>query len=232
MDYKNKQSKKIVKETLITMLMISLIISSFSNLSEKNINFFTEAESSTNSWKDTIKILGPSGTSSTLVIGEMNNASNGKDEYDIPLPPDSPQRPLLVAWFNTNLDLPYDKLLVEYKKPQSNYQVWNISILWQNDPSNKSDANIVMSWDSLKLADSNYNSIQLYENENIVKDMLRSSSYYFNVENNILSDFKIICQNNITKSESNNNQIVILIIFIIFILIILIAIFIIKNKKK
>jgi len=231
MDYKGKSCKTIMRKTLIASLMMIFIISSFSNLSEKQINFFSEAESNTINWNNTIKIMGPSDTATTLVIGEATDGSNGKDEYDIPSPPASPQRPTLVAWFDTNLDIPYDKLLVEYKKSQSNYQVWNVSILWQNQPSNTSNANIIMSWDSLKLAESNYQSIQLYKNEDMVKDMMISSSYTFNVENNILDQFKIICQNDMPDDTSDNSLIIILILFIL-VLIIIIILYIVKKKKK
>jgi len=209
--------------------MVLLITSGTVSLLEESVTFVSKAEPDNAPWNATIHVSVSEGTGCTVVLGEAPDASDGQDDYDRPSPPLSPQRPLLGAWFDTDLDTPFDKLLIEYKKTPSEYQIWNLSILWESGSINESSTDIDISWDFSELADSHYDSILLYNNNTIVSDMLKNSTYTFPADDNIVFQFQIICEKEISSDISEIN---IALLLIPAIAIISIAVIVLYFKKK
>ena len=228
-----KPKKKIFRETLTAMLMLFLITGVTLSLLEKSIYFVSKAESNNTEWNATIFVSEPYGTGNTVVLGEASDASDGQDDYDRPSPPPSPQLPFLGAWFNTNLDRPYESLLVEYKKYPSEHQIWNLTILWESGSTNDLSTYIDIKWDSSEFTGSLYDSILLYNDDNtVVSDMTKDNVYTFNTDNNTVFQFQIICQSE-TSTENNETPNLTLILTIIIIIIFAsIIVAVIYRKRK
>jgi len=225
-----KAKKRIVRNTWITILIIALITGGTLNLLEESVNFVSKAEPNNTPWNATIHVSASEETGYTVILGENSNASDGQDDYDRPLPPLSPQLPLLGAWFDTEFGTPFDKLLIEYKKIPSEYQIWNLSILWESGLTNESSTNIDISWDFSELADSHYDSILLYNNNTTVSDMMEKSNYTFSTEGDIVFQFQIICEKE-TSSDTSEINIALLLIPAFVIMFIVIIVFYFKKKS-
>ena len=225
-----KVKRRMVSHTWITVVMVLLITCGTISLMEESVNFVSKAEPNNTPWNVTIHVSVSEGTGYTVILGEASDASDGQDDYDRPSPPLSPQRPLLGAWFDTDLDTPFDKLLVEYKKNPSEYQIWNLSILWESGSTNESSIDIDISWDFSELADSHYDSILLCNNNTIVSDMMENSIYTFPTDDNIVFQFQIICEKEISSDISEIN-IALLLIPAIAIISIVVIVFYFKKKN-
>ena len=189
----------------------------------------TTASENNNDWQILLNITEPNGASDFLIFGEKVEASDGKDQFDLPKPP-APQPPYIYSWFTTSLDSPYNILWKDYR-PYSEYnKIWNLTIIWSSDTSEKT--NITISWDMSEFENSGYGSIILITSKNV--DMIKIKNYQFLANSNVPYIFQISIKDGIFNEKSNTNDqtLLIVLIFIIIVLIILIIIVYIKKFKK
>jgi len=148
-------------------------------------------------WTAEINFKETNDKSDYCVFGEATNAKGGLpvDNYDEPKPP-SPFPPCIYAWFDDNLEEPYDILLKDYRSDDDRkYKQWNLSVQWMSYTGN---TNLNISWDIDDIEDSEYNSMFLYHvDKNVNVEMLVLSYYEFQCPAWTIQDFKIIC----TSSE-------------------------------
>jgi len=220
----NISINKVLKLTIIILFITSSIFT-LSNL------FFinnTKASENTAEWQVTLNITGSDGTKDTVVFGEKNDASNSKDQYDMPKPPDPPI-PFIRASFTTNLEEPYNTLWEDYKALSEDYKVWNLTIIWFSD--NNLTTNITISWETSEMLASGYDSVYLHNAEII--DMKTDSNYQYTSSNSEPHNFQIILQNKELNGASDTNNItsILLIALIIVIIIIIIVAVYIKKRK-
>ena len=79
-----------------------------------------------------------------------------------------------------------------------------------------------MSWNTLKVDDSEYNSIILYDGGgNHLKDMLTQNSYSFTCPANEAQHFQIICRGETSNGKIDTNKIPLLYLVLIIVLIII-----------
>jgi len=178
----------------------------------KTIIPISKASSENIVWNVTLRITESGGSSAEVVFGEASDASDGRDDYDLPEPPFPPQLPFIIAKFNTSMNEPFNNLLYEYKQYPDDYKEWNLLIILQPEPGNDSSTTMIISWDPSKLAESEYGSVVLYKNNTDVSDMLTESSYTFDSPPSTLQHFQIICQ---SKTSDSNETPFLPIIFIL-----------------
>jgi hypothetical protein len=225
MDCKYKKRRIIIRKTIIAGIPLLLVISGTYAQFDGTVVPTLKASSSTIAWNVTINIVEFGGAGNAVVFGEADNASDGQDDYDLPVPPFPPQLPYLTAWFDTNLDYPYNKLWHEYKQFPDEYKQWNLSIMWMPEPGGESSTDIDISWDSSQLAGSGYKSVLLYEGNTVVVDMVTENSYEFKYPGGASYHFQIICQ----SEMSENNETPFLPLIFVFTTIMLFALY---RKKK
>jgi len=125
----------------------------------------------------------------TVVFGEVDDASDGQDSYDVPKP-GAPPSPYVYAWFDANLSEPYDRLLEDYRGYPDTYKVWDMYVEFEN----ASAGNITISWDPSSLSESEYGSVLLNDtNSSINTDMFSNSNYTFAASPGSVRHFQIIC---------------------------------------
>jgi len=186
-------------------------------------------------WDVTLYFNEPCGGFDTVVFGEASNASDGQDDYDRIEPPFPPHLPYIAAWFDTNLDEPYNKLWYDYRQYPDDYEAWNLSVMWMCEPGNESSTNIDISWNTSKTVESGYESVLLYGDDTVVADMIIENHYKFVSSSGSMNYFQIICQSGmVDDNEVDNNEIPFLYIILIFITIISIplVIFFVMYRKK
>jgi len=187
-------------------------------------------------WDVTLHFNEPGGAFDTVVFGEAYSASDGQDDYDLMEPPFPPQLPYIVAWFDTDLDEPYNKLWYDYRQYPDDYKVWNLSVIWMSEPGNESSTNIDISWNTSKIVESGYVSVLLYgDDDTVVADMITEDHYKFVSSSGPLNYFQIICQSEmVDNNEVDNNEMPFLYIILILITIIsiLLLIFFVVYRKK
>jgi len=220
----NRSFNKILKLTIILLLVTSSIFTLFNLFF---INYTTASDNNTE-WQVTLNITESNGTKDTVVFGEKNDASNGKDQYDMPKPP-APQIPYIRAWFNTDLEEPYNTLWGDYRVLSEDYKAWNLTVIWVSD--NSSTTNITISWEVSEVLASGYNSVNLYTPD--ILDMKVNSNYQFSSSNTEPHNFQIILQNKASNETSDTNNIssTLLLGFIIVIIIIIIIAVYLKKRK-
>ena len=215
---------KVLKLTIIILFIISSIFT-FSNL------FFinnTKASENTAEWQVTLEISESNGIKDTVVFGEKIGASNGKDEYDMPKPP-APQIPYTRAWFNTDLEEPYNILWEDYKALSEDYKAWNLTVIWISE--NSSTTNVTISWKISEVLASGYDLVYLYTPD--ILDMKVNSNYQFTSSNSEPYNFQIILENKELNGTSDTNNIsstLLIGLIIVIIIIIIIAVYIKKRK--
>jgi len=203
MKHKHKTSKNVVRKTMTALLLFFLTLSSVHILFNGTFIIISEASSENIAWDVTVTITESDGAGNDVVFGEASNATDGEDYYyDWIQPPHPPQLSYLVARFDTSLDKPYDKLWHEYRHYPNDYNVWNLSILWIPEPGEESSfTTIDISWNVSEIAESEYDSVLLYENDTIVADMLTENGYTFDSPGETLHRFQIICQSETSDSD-------------------------------
>ena len=206
MDRKHKKRGDIIRKTIIAGTILLLSTSGTYTLFNGATIPTIKASSNNIQWNVTINIGESGGAGNTVVFGEADNASDGRDEYDLPEPPFPPQFPYITAWFDTNLNYPYNRLWHEYKQSQDDYKQWNLSILWMPESENELLTDIDITWDSSQLTKSGYKSILLYEGKTVVADMMNENSYKFKYKGDTSHRFQIICQTEISDGSTNDNE--------------------------
>lgn len=213
------------KKTIFIGIAIILIFV-FSN------SFFIcviKASENNNDWQILLNFNEPDGSSDYLVFGEKTDASDGKDEFDLPKPP-APQSPYIYSWFVTSLDPPYDILWMDYNKLSDDDKILNFTIIWSSDKSLPTD--ITISWELSEISASGYDTVELMVPNSI--DMKKETSYQFAADINEPYSFQISLKNKTQKDTSNTNEqtfLLYLIFIIIIIAIIIILVYVMKIKK-
>jgi len=140
-------------------------------------------------WQTVLNISAPNGKHDNLVFGEVDDASDGQDSYDVPKP-GTPPSPYLYAWFYANLSEPYNKLWRDYRFYPDTYKVWDMYIDFENTSSD----NVTINWDAGSLSASEYTSIMLNDlNSSVEVDMIVNSSYTYVASSGNLQHFQIVC---------------------------------------
>lgn len=206
MDCKYKKRGGVVRKTMIVGILLLLVTSGTYVLFGGTTVPTLKASSDSVTWNVTINITESGGAGNTVVFGEADNASNGQDDCDLPEPPFPPQLPYLTAWFDTNLDYPYNRLWHNYKQLSDDYKQWNLSILWMSETGGETSADIDISWDPFQLAGSGYKSVLLYGDNTVVADMMVENGYEFTLPGGTPYRFQIICQSEKTDVLSDNNE--------------------------
>jgi hypothetical protein len=200
-------------------------------LSFKNIPVFI-VSAQDDSWILSLQITESSGKGATLVLKGSPNASDGQDDLDIPIPP-PPMPPYIRAWFTTPFPLPFNNLLNESKHIPSQRVEWNLSILWVPESENNSFTTIDITWNPTQAKQTTFNSLQLYQNNITLTNMLTESTYSFQ-SNGTMHKFQIIGQTISKNDTSRQNDLPILPIAlgtIILVIVAIIALFLYKRKK-
>lgn len=224
-----KFNKSIVK-LLRLIIIISIVTNSiFTCYNLFFINIVRATENSSSEWQIMLNITETDGANDFLILGEKLEASDGKDQFDLPKPP-FPQPPYIYSWFTTSLDSPYDILWKDYRGYLDANKIWNLTIIWSSDTSEQT--NITISWDKSELDTSGYNSIILIASNNV--DMTKENNYQFKANSNEPYNFQISLKNKILNGISNTDEqttLLILILLIIILIIIIITLYIKKIKK-
>ncbi len=177
----------------------------------------------TTSWSVTLHIAETAGAGNTIILGGSSNASNGTDDLDLPEPPAPPQLPYLRAWFTTPFEVPFNRLIHEYKHAPSDRMQWNLSILWVPEPGNHSSTTITLSWDPQQARESGFGTFQITENGTVVADMLTKDSFAY-VSNGTVHQFTILAQGTPTNDQPEQpNGLPVLPIILVVVIIVAIA---------
>ena len=234
------RSKYYQRKMSVTRLVLITVIIGFIGVNDSvfSNNITTSCSTVANpftEWNVTITINESSGASNMVILGEATNASEGQDTYDRPVPPVSPLRPAIEAWFETPLPLPFNKLLIEYKPYPSVYTKWNLSIIWLPELGNTTLTRITISWDSSQMVKQDKETLFLYENNTVLTNMVTTHSYSY-ITNGTLHRFQVISQ-----SQQSNNPLdkiplpflsLFMFILVIFIVSILVVLLFNKMRKK
>jgi len=166
---------------LTTFFLIFLLLFSFPQTIADNEH---ELE-----WTVELQLSEPTGKTSTLQFAESINGSDGKDNFDIPIPAQSPGSGFIRTYFTTNLPAPYQNLMKEVKKYRSTNieKQWNFTVKWI--PYNQDQGtNITISWDKNKFQNTEYDSIILQRKGRInntwynATDMIKTNNYIWSHE--------------------------------------------------
>lgn len=208
--------------------IISLIfINSLAIVTQPHVD--VQAATTEPSWQAQINITDNHGSRASVTLGKAQNASDGRDSYDIALPPPQPVQPYIRAWFQTSFSQPYTTLMTEYKAAASTISTWNFSIIWIPAPGNITNTTITLHWNPSIFA-RNLSSCNLTQNTTTIADMTAQSTYTF-ISNGTLASFQII-SHNIQAASTSLPILPIIAILIIVILVIFSIIFIIRRKRK
>lgn len=195
--FKNNNYSRFFKKIVVFFIFLLFI-----GLFFRSIDLIILANSSSVSeWNVTLNFNEPGGAYTNVIFGETPDASDGQDNYDMPLPP-APFPPYINTWFDAGLDEPYDKLLKDVRKYPDDYKIWNFYVQWvPSDYSSSTD--ITISWSNSDVFNSEYDSIVLFDSDSaiVVADMFTINSYNFNSQAMIPHHFQIIC--NSTSSVNN-----------------------------
>ena len=179
-------------------------------------------------WEATLTITEEGGVQDIITFGEATNALDdvSPDSYDLPKPP-SPIPPSIYAYFTTNFDEPYNKLLQDYRPDTTTDLKWNLVIQWFPQDLNSSTT-ITITWDITNFTQSNYDTIELYNKEadSLLANMQTEDSYTTSAAANIPHHFTIKCSQ--TNSNQNSTPFPSIIYFITLLLIIMIL----KYRKN
>lgn len=202
--------KKITKFTFISLVLLLLFLSG-NNLADNENDL---------QWNVELQLSEQTGKTSTLQFGESIDGSDGKDEYDIPIPAQSPGSGYIRTYFTTNLSVPYHNLMKEVKHYSltNNEKQWNFTVKWI--PYNEDQGtNITITWDKTNVQNTEYDSIILQRKGQInntwysAANMMQTNTYTWSHEHLsanppypetwFLTDyFKIIVKQNNTPPET------------------------------
>jgi len=219
--------KSDMRKILVTSIIISLLgigIQTVSHLSP----FIVSAQE--DNWILTLRITGSSGREASIVLKGSPNASDGQDVGDIPIPP-PPMPPYIRAWFTTSFPIPFNVLLTESKQFPSDWAAWNLSLIWVPELENDSLTTLNITWNPSQAVQSSFDSLQLYERNTSVANMLTENHYSF-PSNGSIHHFQIIGQTiNDTSGENDFPILPITLGIIVLVIVIIIAVFWYKQKK-
>jgi len=192
-------------------------------------------------WNITLEITGSDDEYSSVIFGEATDASDGptgsgpsgNDDYDEPLPPLAPGESYIRAWFDDNLQSPFDTILKDYRKYPDANKVWNLTVQWSSE--NDTSTYVTISWDESQVDNTEYTSIHIYDDQGLVADMMGESSYTYLCSVGVPYNYQIVCQGETSSNgnpESNElNPIMPLFLIIIVVGIVIFVLYWWKIKK-
>lgn len=165
----------IARKSMVFVLSFLFCIFSFASF-----NFFQGVSAEDIKWSVTLDFSESSGNNDYVVIGEAMDAIDGSppDDYDMPKSPSPPSPPYIRAWLSDDLSSPYNKLVKDYRFYPDESKVWNLTVEWENT-SYSYIPDITVSWDIDQFDDSEYDSVELWNETEKVADMLTESSYTY-----------------------------------------------------
>ena len=162
----------------------------------KDINGNTEISSiftfSVIRWNVVLSVSESSGKNDTAVFGEVDDAIDGRDIYDVPKPP-SPENPYIRSWFETELASPYNELWFDYRDYPDTNEMWNLSIKTNAAPP-IGDTDVNIQWNTDDINQTEYDVVELWNGSTRLLDMKTESNYSFNVTYDDVYEFQIKCR--------------------------------------
>ena len=151
-------------------------------------------------WDTLITITGATGEMANITLGEALDAHDGipADAYDMPLPPQSPKKPYVLAWFTSSMLPPYQTLWKDYKQNRTHadtFKSWNLSIQWiAENPA--ASTSLTLTWNTEDFSPADYTIILLCQEPGRIplQNMLLNGMYTFTADANVHYDFSIVCQ--------------------------------------
>jgi len=127
-----------------------------------------------------------------IYLGENENANDGPpaDDYDAPGYPNPPGS-YVEGWFDNGLSGEYAEMSRDIRWDKGEDKIWNLSVYW--DPVGTNSTTVNISWNQEELAESRYEDIIMFEDEEVVADMLQVSYYTYVADANNESAFTIEC---------------------------------------
>ncbi len=111
----------------------------------------------------------------TTFFGERISASDNQDVYDVPKPA-VPPSPYIYSYFDAGLTNPYDHLWKDYRRFLHEQETWDFYVLSDNDVGSTMD--IEISWNLANITSSEYDFIDLYDqDDNHLVDMTTQNTY-------------------------------------------------------
>ncbi len=227
---KNHLSRKIlIKRILLLSIIIGFLGAGIQTFSNKNMPFFS-VSAQQDSWILSLKISESSGREATIVLKGSPNASDSQDDLDIPIPP-PPMPPYIRAWFTTPFAIPFNSLLNESKQVPSEKAEWNLSIIWVPELENDLSTTITITWNPAQAAQSTFDSLQLYQRNTSVANMLTETRYSF-PSNGTIHHFSITGQTiNDAPGQDDLPILPITLGIIVLVFVAIIALFLYRRKK-
>jgi hypothetical protein len=190
--------------SLLSIIQVVFILSSLiaiNMIDNKSVIAIAEHDVKA-SWNITIQLNETYGLFDTITIGQHQNASNGKDTFDLPKPP--PMPPSLRGWLQTSLDPPYDVLWEEYKSFSSPNVTWDLSVHWFSMEHNSTF--VTISWNESMINNLKYDTITLIENSSFSIDMKNASSYTYKAFSNEKVQFRLTFVSLSTEDNASNGE--------------------------
>lgn len=188
--------KCFLNKILVLGLFLIFMISSLSTAYPQT-HYIVKREGKAIVWDVLLNFHEPGGASDQSIFGEAPDARDGPpaDAYDTVKPP-LPMAPFIRVWFNDSIPYPYDELWEDYRYYPETSKIWNLTVQWV--PSDyASSTMITITWNQSRVANSEYNVVNLCTNTGIpLKNMLLTNTYVFNCLALTLHYFKIICLTN------------------------------------
>ena len=242
MNYKfdsNHISIKTIIKPIIALVFIFIFIFSINPMNSNSDSIVSAKEIE---WDITLEMTGSDGEHSSVIFGEANDASDGptglgpsgNDDYDEPLPPLGPGEAYIRAWFDDNLESPFDAMFKDYRKYPDSNKVWNLTVKWSSE--NDTSTYVTISWDVSEVDNTEYSSMYLYDDQGFVANMTGESSYTFLSSVGIPYNFQVICHGDtISNGDSDTNEanplISLFIIVIVFIVVVIFVLYWWRIKK-
>lgn len=185
-------------------------------------------------WEIRLDFNESSGAYDFVVFGELSDANDESppDNYDMPKPP-PPMTPYIRAWFNSELEEPYNLLLKDYRLYPDSYKSWNLTVIWE--PSgNDSSSSVTLSWSKENITNIEYDSIKFYKLgvSDPVSDLLVDSSYSFVCQAGIPQQFQIVCESESSDGVINIDDPLILVIILAIIIVIIVVVIVYWKKIR
>jgi len=159
-------------------------------------------------WNVVLNVKESGGKNDTAIFGEVDDASDGKDNYDVPKPP-SPGHPYIRSWFEAGLTPPYNELWADYRDYPDTLESWNLYIKTNITPPSIGDTNVTISWNTDDINSSEYGLIELWNESGFIKNMKINNNFSFNASFDTLYHFIIKCYTgpySLTLTKSGTGQ--------------------------
>ena len=129
-------------------------------------------------WNVVLNVTETSGKYDTAIFGEVDDALDGQDIYDIPKPP-SPGHPYIRAWFDAGLASPYNELWADYRDYPDTDESWDLYIKTNNTPP-IGDTDVDITWNTDDINETEYGKVELWDETVKLADMKTEKNYTFN----------------------------------------------------